>query len=180
MLDDDAVLDELARLKPTGLRIGLTLTGESQSETSGEHSESGVDGERVFDSVQATWNLLERGAESALEEAHGAGMRVIVKEALANGRLTERNASPAFASRLGLLWEEAERLDTSVDALALAAALARPWADVVLSGAATAEQLRSNLRAVEVPWTAETEVRLQSLTMASGEYWRERSALPWN
>jgi len=78
------------------------------------------------------------------------------------------------------LREEAERLDTSVDALALAAALARPWADVVLSGAATTEQLRSNLRAVEVPWTAETEARLQSLTMASGEYWRERSALPWN
>ena len=76
--------------------------------------------------------------------------------------------------------EEAERLDTSVDALALAAALARPWADVVLSGAATAEQLRSNLRAVEVPWTAETEVRLRSLTMAPGEYWSERSALPWN
>jgi aryl-alcohol dehydrogenase-like predicted oxidoreductase len=153
VLDDNAVIDELARLKATGLRVGLTLTG---------------------------WNLLERGAASALDEAHGAGMRVIVKEALANGRLTERNVDPAFASRLGLLLEEAERLDTSVDALALAAALARPWADVVLSGAATAEQLRSNLRAVEVPWTAETEVRLQSLTIASGEYWRERSALPWN
>ncbi len=107
-------------------------------------------------------------------------MWVIVKEALANGRLTERNADPAFASRLAMLREEAARLDTTVDALALAAALAQPWADVVLSGAATAEQLRSNLRAVEVPWTAETDARLRSLTMESGEYWRERSALPWN
>jgi len=180
VLDDAAVIDELARLKATGLRIGLTLTGASQADVLRRALEVTRDGERVFDAVQATWNLLERGADSALEEAHGAGMRVIVKEALANGRLTERNASPAFASRLGVLWEEAERLDTSADALALAAAFARPWADVVLSGAATAEQLRSNLRAVEVPWTAETEVRLQSLTMASGEYWRERSALPWN
>ena len=50
----------------------------------------------------------------------------------------------------------------------------------VPSGAATAEQLRSNLRAAEVPWTVESEVRLQSLTMASTEYWRERSALPRN
>jgi aryl-alcohol dehydrogenase-like predicted oxidoreductase len=180
VLDDAAVIDELARLKATGLRIGLTLTGASQADVLRRALEVTRDGERVFDAVQATWNLLERGADSALEEAHGAGMRVIVKEALANGRLTERNASPAFASRLGVLWEEAERLDTSADALALAAAFARPWADVVLSGAVTAEQLRSNLRAVEVPWTAETEVRLQSLTMASGEYWRERSALPWN
>jgi aryl-alcohol dehydrogenase-like predicted oxidoreductase len=78
------------------------------------------------------------------------------------------------------LREEAARLDTTLDALALAAALARPWADVVLSGAATPEQLRSNLCAVEVPWTAETDARLRSLTMESGEYWRGRSALPWN
>jgi aryl-alcohol dehydrogenase-like predicted oxidoreductase len=180
VLDDAAVIDELAGLEATGLRVGLTLTGASQEEVLRRALRVTRDGERVFDAVQATWNLLERGAESALEEAHGAGMRVIVKEVLANGRLTERTASPAFASRLRVLQEDAERLDTSVDALAIAAALARPWADVVLSGAATAEQLRSNLRAVEVPWTAETEVRLQSLTMASGEYWRERSELPWN
>jgi aryl-alcohol dehydrogenase-like predicted oxidoreductase len=180
VLDDDAVIDELVRLKATGLRVGLTLTGTSQSDVLRRALEITRDGKRVFDAVQATWNLLERGAGSALEEAHGAGMRVIVKEALANGRLTERNADPAFASRLAMLREEAARLDTTIDALALAAVLARPWTDVVLSGAATTEQLRSNLRAVEVPWKTETDARLQSLTMESGEYWRERSVLPWN
>jgi len=180
VLDDDAVIDELARLKATGLRVGLTLTGTSQSDVLRRALEVTRDGKPVFDAVQATWNLLERGAGSALEEAHEAGMRVIVKEALANGRLTERNADPAFASRLAMLREEAARLDTTIDALALAAALARPWTDVVLSGAATTEQLRSNLRAVEVPWKTETDARLQSLAMESGEYWRERSGLPWN
>jgi aryl-alcohol dehydrogenase-like predicted oxidoreductase len=180
VLDDDAVIDELARLKATGLRVGLTLTGASQSDVLRRALKVTRDGERVFDAVQATWNLLERGAGSALEEAYGAGMRVIVKEALANGRLTERNADPAFASRLATLREEAARLDTTVDALALAGALARQWADVILSGAATTEQLRSNLRAVEVPWKADIDARLESLTMESGEYWRERSALPWN
>ena len=180
VLDDDAVIDELARLKATGLRVGLTLTGTSQSDVLRRALEVTRDGKRVFDAVQATWNLLERGAGSALEEAHGVGMQVILKEALANGRLTERNADPAFASRLAMLREEAARLDTTIDALALAAALARPWTDVVLSGAATTEQLRSNLRAVEVPWKTETDARLQSLAMESGEYWRERSVLPWN
>ncbi len=34
------------------------------------------------------------------------------------------------------------------DALALAAALARAWADVVLSGATTTDQLMSNLAAL--------------------------------
>ena len=180
VLSDHAVIDELARLKTTGLRIGLTLTGTSQSDVLRRALDVTRDGERVFDAVQATWNLLERSAASALEEAHAAGLRVIVKEALANGRLTTRNADPAFARRLALLREEAARLDAAVDALSLAAALARPWSDVVLSGAATPEQLRSNLRAVEVPWNAKTDARLEALTMESAEYWHERSALPWN
>ncbi len=175
VLDDTAVIDELARLRTTGggLKVGLTLTGPSQADVLRRALDVTRNGERVFAAVQATWNLLERGAGVALEEAHAAGMRVIVKEALANGRLTDRHAGE-------LLREEAARLDTSVDALALAAVLAQPWADIVLSGAATPEQLRSNLRAGDVRWTAETEARLWSLTKASAEYWRERSALAWN
>lgn len=180
VLDDDAVIGELARLKATGLRVGLTLTGASQRDVLRRALEVSRDGQRVFDAVQATWNLLERGATAALVEAHAAGMRVIVKEALANGRLTTRNADPAYASRLAVLRAEAARLDTTLDALALGAVLARPWADVVLSGAATPEQVGSNLCAAEVEWSAETEARLESLTMESGEYWRERSALAWN
>jgi aryl-alcohol dehydrogenase-like predicted oxidoreductase len=180
VLDDDSVIDELARLKATGVGIGLTLTGVSQSDVLRKALEVTRDGERVFRAVQATWNLLERGASSALEEAHAAGMRVIVKEALANGRLTTRNAQPAYASRIAMLRKEAARLDTTVDALAIAAALARPWVDVVLSGAATVEQLRSNVRAAHAPWSGETDARLEPLAMESGAYWRERSALPWN
>jgi len=39
-----------------------------------------MDGVRVFHTVQATWNLLERSAGPALDEAHEAGCGVIVKE----------------------------------------------------------------------------------------------------
>jgi len=180
VLDDDAVIDALARLKATGLRVGLTLTGASQPDVLRRALEVSRDGERVFDAVQATWNLLERGATGALVEAHAAGMQVIVKEALANGRLTARNTDAAYVPRLALLREEAARLDTTVDAVALACVLARPWADVVLSGAAAQEQIASNLRALAVEWSAETEARLEPLAMESGEYWRVRSALVWN
>lgn len=44
------------------------------------------DGAPLFDCVQATWNLLEQSAGGALAEARQAGMDVIVKEAMANGR----------------------------------------------------------------------------------------------
>ncbi len=50
-----------------------------------------VDGLRLFDVVQSTWNVLEPSVGPALSDAHAAGLGVIVKEALANGRLTERS-----------------------------------------------------------------------------------------
>jgi aryl-alcohol dehydrogenase-like predicted oxidoreductase len=163
VLEDRAVLDELARLRETGLAIGLTTSGPNQRETIERALEVGG-----FDTVQATWNVLEPSAGPALEAAHAAGLGVIVKEALANGRLTGRGD-------VALLRELAERADTTPDALALAAVLAQPWADVVLSGAVTIEQLRSNLAALELP-TPE----LPQLAEEPARYWRERAALPWN
>ena len=180
VLGDDDVLDALAELRESGLRIGFTVSGASQADVIRRAIEVRRNGARVFDSVQATWNLLERAAGPALREAHDAGLTVIVKETLANGRLTERNTSPAFSPALALLRREAARLDTTVDALALAAVLAEPWVSIALIGATTVEQLESNLRVTSVEWTAETAERLGALEMPSDVYWRERSALRWN
>jgi aryl-alcohol dehydrogenase-like predicted oxidoreductase len=180
VLDDGAVLDELARLRAAGVRIGLSTSGPRQAETIERALAVRRDGERLFDAVQATWNLLERSAEGALARASAEGVGVIVKEALANGRLTARNREPALAATLRALEREAERAACGVDALAIGAALAQPWADVVLSGAATAEQLASNVRAVDVAWSGEVAGRLAGLAMAPEAYWRSRGALPWN
>jgi aryl-alcohol dehydrogenase-like predicted oxidoreductase len=178
VLEDRAVLEELDRLRSTGLRVGLTLSGPRQADTLRRALDATVGGRRVFDCVQATWNLLERSA--ALHEAHAAGMGVIVKEALANGRLTPRNTDPAFAVQRRALDEVAGRLGATVDALALAAALAQPWADVVLSGAAATEHLHSNLTALQVPWDEEADERLRGITESPPEYWGTRGRLPWN
>ena len=138
-----------------------------------------VDGVRLFDSVQATWNLLEPSTGEALKNAHAAGMGVIVKEALANGRLTPRNTDPAFAHPLAVLKRQAARLDAPLDALALAAALAQPWADVVLSGAATVDHLQSNVNAHTVAWDDEAAHTLAALAEPPATYWKTRSALAW-
>jgi aryl-alcohol dehydrogenase-like predicted oxidoreductase len=74
----------------------------------------------------------------------------------------------------------AAELGTTPDALARAAVLARRWADVVLSGAATVETLHSNLAAAELSWTDELDDRLGRLLEDPDEYWERRSALPWN
>jgi aryl-alcohol dehydrogenase-like predicted oxidoreductase len=179
-LDDGPLLAALAALRERGVRIGLTTSGPEQSRTIARALEVRVDGARPFDTVQATWNLLERSAEPALAEARAAGMGVIVKEALANGRLTTRDRDPDVAERRALLAREAGRLGVTVDALALAAAVARPWADVVLSGAVTVAQLRSNLTALDVVWDDAVEERLDALAEPAEAYWSRRSKLPWS
>ena len=60
------------------------------------------------------------------------------------------------------------------------AALAQPWADVVLSGAATIEHLESNLRAVEVMWDDKAASELYELAETQETYWKIRSGLGWN
>jgi len=150
-LDDEALL---ARLKELGVPIGLTVSGPKQRETIERALATGV-----FASVQATWNLLERSVEPALVAARAAGVKVIVKEALANGRLMTHPA----------LVEEARVQGVGPDAIALAAAA--QVGDLVLSGAVTVAQLTSNL-------TPATPVELP--VEAPDVYWATRAKLPWN
>jgi aryl-alcohol dehydrogenase-like predicted oxidoreductase len=168
VLDDSAVLDALAELREGGVRVGLSTSGPDQGETIERAIETGG-----FDTVQATWNVLEPSSGGALAAAHEAGMGVIVKEAVANGRLTARGAIPE-------LDEVAHRLGASPDAVALAAVLGQPWVDVVLSGAATSEHLASNLAAWGLPWDDEAAAALADLAEEPESYWQERSDMQWN
>ncbi len=174
------VLERLAQLKTAGTAIGLSLSGENQAEVLNEAKAVTVDGVRLFDTVQATWNLLEPSCGPALREAHAAGLGVIIKEAVANGRLTARNNAASFAASRACLDAIADRHHTSIDAVALAAVLAQPWATTVLSGAATPDHLTSNLRALTVTLTDEDWASLRTLAEPPPRYWATRAALAWN
>ena len=168
VLENDEVLAELHALRDDGVAVGVSVSGERQPESIDRARELGF-----FDAVQATWNLHERAAEDALAAAHAAGMAVLVKEAVANGRLTARGGNAQ-------LDQVASEIGVPADALALAAVLARPWAGIVLSGAATTEVLDSNLRALQVDWSPELESRLAWLAEPSTSYWAQRASLAWN
>ena len=109
-------------------------------------------------------------------------MKVVVKESLANGRLTQgnRNDDEIFYPLVAEIRELAESRGTTIETVALAAALARPWADVVLTGAATVAQVRSNVAALEVAYDAELDEQLRSVSIAPEEYWRARGSFRWN
>jgi aryl-alcohol dehydrogenase-like predicted oxidoreductase len=83
VLEDRQVLDELVRLRTEGLVIGLTVTGLRQADTIRRALDVTVDRIKLFQVVQATWNLLEQSAGPALADANGLGLGVIIKEAVA-------------------------------------------------------------------------------------------------
>jgi aryl-alcohol dehydrogenase-like predicted oxidoreductase len=162
ILDDPVAHQALARL---GVPVGLSLSGPGQAVVLRRALSVEVDGSPLFSAVQATWNLLETSAGPALAEAKEAGWTVIIKEALANGRLA---LSGPLTAGLG----------EHPDAVALAAALTQPWADVVLSGAATVGQMHSNLSAVDLspPKPGSRPVVEAQDPMV---YWQDRAAMRW-
>lgn len=178
VLERADVLAELVRLRrDEGLAVGLSLSGPRQAETLDRALTVQADGERVFDCVQATWNILEPSVGEALAAAHELGLNVVVKEGLANGRLTARNQDPRLGPRLA---ELAASCNATIDALSLAACLAQSWADVVLSGAASVDHLESNFQALQVDPARLPREELRSLCEDPQDYWAIRSRLAWN
>jgi aryl-alcohol dehydrogenase-like predicted oxidoreductase len=167
-LDDAELHAALGDLRELGVIVGVTTSGPDQAAAVRRAIAIEVDGRPLFRCVQATWNLLEPSVGPALGEAADAGCAVIVKEAVANGRLTEAgDAAPSLAAI-------ARERATTVDAVAIAAALAQPGVSVVLSGAASVSQLASNLDALRLG-----DVDLPDIAVPAADYWSARSARPW-
>lgn len=180
VLDNADVLDRLWCLKASGMIIGLSLSGTAQQDTLDKAMTILKGGESLFQSVQVTWNVLEQAATEVLRRASEQGMGIIVKEALANGRLTARNSDPDFKEKKAILEAMASRYKVGMDALSMAFVLHQPWANIVLSGAATEAQLLSNLKALQVQLSREDIAILKSLAEPSEVYWKKRAELVWN
>lgn len=165
LFDDPALQDALAALP---VRVGFSTSGPRQADTVRRALALRRHGAPVFTAVQSTWNVLERSVGPALAEAHAAGAHVLVKEALANGRLA---VSPPRA-----VADLAAAHGVGPDAVALAAVLSQPWADTVLLGPAGPRQLRSNLAALAVPEVT----ALAEPAQDPDTYWKDRAALAWS
>ncbi|MFI5747373.1 aldo/keto reductase [Streptomyces sp. NPDC051644] len=172
-LTDKELHARLAALASEGVSVGISTSGPAQADAIRAALAVTVDGEPLFRTVQATYNALETSAGAALAEVHEAGLTVIVKEVMANGRLAGSEA-PAVVQEI------AAEAGLGSDAVALALALHQPWAGVVLSGAATVAQLAGNLHAAVVDLDEERRARLDALVEEPEAYWRHRAGLPWS
>lgn len=223
ILADTKVHQALHRCRvENGWKIGLSVSGPNQDELIREALKINVvdeEGEEektqqqtatpqkisLFDSVQCTYNILEQRPAQALMEARAAGMDVIIKEGLANGRAL-RHPTLLEVSRT-MMGDSDDDDCCSPDQVALAAILAQPFRPRVLSGAVTAEQLRSNLGAlcfsdaseenengksailsggVEERLTSSVKGKemlqqvMEGCRMESEKYWNDRTELKWN
>ncbi|MFF1321238.1 aldo/keto reductase [Streptomyces chartreusis] len=172
-LTDKELHARLAEAAAAGLTVGFSTSGPAQADAIRAALAVTVDGEPLFRTVQSTYNALETSAAPALAEAHDAGLTVIVKEGMANGRLADPYAPDALKA-------VAEEVSLGCDAVALALILREPWAGVVLSGAATTVQLVSNLHAAAVDLDEAQLERLAALVEEPGAYWERRGQLPWH
>ncbi|MER5535985.1 aldo/keto reductase [Streptomyces mirabilis] len=172
-LTDKELHAKLAEAAAQGLSIGFSTSGPAQAEAVRAALAVTVDGEPLFRTVQSTYNVLETSAAPALAEAYDAGLTVIVKEGMANGRLAAEHAPDVVRAI-------AEETGLGADAVSLALILRQPWAGVVLSGAATPAQLASNLHAAVVDLDEDQLTRLAALAEDPDVYWERRGQLPWH
>jgi aryl-alcohol dehydrogenase-like predicted oxidoreductase len=174
VLDDAALHRALAALRDRGVRVGISTSGPAQADAVRRAMDVRVDGAPLFTSFESTWNVLEPSVGPALAEAFAAGALVIVKEAVANGRLTD--GAPDAPPRAVTL---AAGLGVALDQLAITAALAQPWAWRVLSGAVTPLQVASNVAAAAVSVPAAMLTALDELAEDPAAYWSARAARAW-
>lgn len=181
LTDEEAHLALGACRRERGWAIGLSVSGPEQGDilraamkirVPGGTSEEPIP---LFDSVQCTYNVLEQRPGEALMEAHKAGMDIIIKEGLANGRALRNPAIGEYSKKIGC----------EPDQLALACILAQPFCPRVLSGAVTPEQLTSNLKAQSIAEKLREDPSLlneimSASCMESETYWSDRAALSWN
>ena len=181
VLENKEVLEQLALLKKEyNLKIGLTTTGTNQIEIIKKALDVLVDGEQIFDLFQVTYNFLDQSLLEISAELIRQNKSIVIKEALANGRVF-RNPKYAHYNKMYTTLESlAKKHNVGVDAVSLKYCEQTVSNSIVLSGASNTEQLQENLKLNTFSLSdGEIEV-LNSFKVSPEFYWNERKKLQWN
>lgn len=181
VLENEAVLDRLYELKNKyKITIGLSTSGEYQNEIIKKALSIQVNNEPLFDSFQVTYNIFNQQLLNIIKLLSQLGKKLIIKEALANGRVFPNNKFPNYNNIYLVLDALAAKYKVGIDAIALRFCedTLKPYA--VLSGASIASQLISNLEVSKFELLENEIEQLKSLAVSPREYWEERKLLEWN
>ena len=181
VLENAEVLNQLAYLKREHrINIGISTTGNNQVEVIKKALEISVDGKSLFDTFQSTYNILDQSVLSVSNALKQEGKKLIIKEALANGRIFRNKSFPAYHNLYDILESLSSKYGVGVDAIALRFCQETIPESMVLSGASTVHQLQENLKANTIVLNEEDVVLLKSFGVKPVAYWNERKQLEWN
>jgi len=176
VLNDREVLDELKKIKNSGVEIGISTSGPGQEEVIRKLININKM-EKIFSFVQCTINILEQSCQVALMEASENGINVIAKEIFANGRLSSEN-STFHQNEVSKLKNLAADINLSLEELSLIWAFQQKYLKIILTGASSFEQLQSNIIALS---KAELAIpNLSEMRISTEDYWSSRKSLQWN
>lgn len=181
VLTNDAVLSRLYELKQKhGLKIGISSSGIEQVKIIEEAQKVIYDGEELFDSYQVTYNIFEQSCFTILKQLLAQDKTIIIKEALANGRVFKNTSFPEYNLAYTYLEELAKKYSVGTDAIALRFVINHLKPTLVLSGGANTIQIKENLKALSFELDVNEISKLKSFKVSTENYWQERGNLEWN
>lgn len=175
VLENEAIIERLFELKNKhNIKIGLSSTGENQKEIITKALSIKNNNQELFDSFQVTYNLLDQSIFDIKEQLKNK--QIIVKEALANGRILQKN----FNKNLEYLELLAKKYNVGIDAIALRFIIDSLEPFSVLSGASQITHIKENLKAIDFYLSKEEIEQLKTTKQTTEEYWQIRKKLTWN
>ena len=180
ILQNRVVLEQLAAIKEEyHLRIGITTSGANQNEVILAAMEVMMHDKELFDTFQVTYNIFDQRLGEIMPLIKAADLRLIIKEAMANGRIFRNEKFPHYELNYTLCEKLAQKYEVGVDAIALRFVIDSIGPHFVLSGANDLMQLDQNVKAESFQLTAEEIEQLIRLQCNTIDYWNERKNLVW-
>ena len=181
VLKNKEVLNRLGELKQEfGLRIGMSSTGVNQEEVLKAAMDIEYEGKALFDVYQVTYNVLDQSLANVTKQLTTQNKRIVVKEALANGRIFTNSNFPNYINLYTLLEKLAIKYGVGIDAIAIRFVLDSINPFMVLSGASEKSHIIGNLKTNDFQLTSDELVQLEEFSVQPDVYWKERKALGWN
>lgn len=181
VLENQAVLNHLFELKEEhGLVMGITTSGDNQIEVIKKALDIEVGGNALFNAFQVTYNIFDQSLAKISAQLSADNRRIIIKEALANGRIFPNKNFPHHTDVYNKLQELATKYKVGIDAIALRFCIDSIDAYTVLSGATNKGHLSDNLKTMQFELDKNEVAFLKELAVAPKSYWAERKKLAWN
>ncbi len=181
VLANQAILNHLAEVKANhNLLMGITTSGTNQVAVIQKALEVVINGIPLFDAFQVTYNILDQSLAEINQKLLQENKRMIIKEALANGRIFPNEKYPHYGGLYKILGSLAKKYKVGIDVIALRFCMDSLMPYKVLSGAAKAFHLTENIKTEQFQLTEEEVELLKQFAITPTAYWQERKELTWN